>query len=463
MKVKLRLTGTQYDTLCSHLFPADKKESIAFALCGRRAGEDLQALCVHKLVLVPYNECVERSTDRITWPTERLRQLLNEAVRQNWAIVKIHSHPSGFSRFSKTDDSSDAVFFSAAQVWWDGMQPHASVIMLPDGAMFGRWMNEMREFEPLTSISVAGTNLRFWFSDRAKAHSEFTAAIAQAFGLGTTELLRHLSVAVVGCSGTGSILIELLIRHLVGRLVLIDPDVIEERNINRITFARVWNIGELKVDAAADWVNSIGLDIKVRPIPTSLCDPVAIKAAAECDILIGCMDGAEGRYLLNKIAAFYCIPYLDVGVRLDADGQGGINQICGTVHYLQPDGSSLLSRGAITMVAVQAEGLLRTDPREYETQVRDKYIRGVRIGNPAVASVNFHYASLLMLELLARLHCYRVEGNSQFAQFGSSLTDPRFEPMRPDGRPCPVFSKNVGRGDVVPLLDNPSLSEMVVT
>ncbi len=40
-----------------------------------------------------------------------------------------------------------------------------------------------------------------------------------------------------------------------------------------------------------------------------------------------------------------------------------------------------------------------------------------------MAGVNMHYGSLLVLELLARAaYPYRVDDNSEFAQFGSSLT-----------------------------------------
>ena len=62
----------------------------------------------------------------------------------------------------------------------------------------------------------------------------FTLRHAQAFGTGTTALLRNLSVAIVGCSGTGSIVAEQLARLGAGRLVLVDPDRVEEKNLNRI-------------------------------------------------------------------------------------------------------------------------------------------------------------------------------------------------------------------------------------
>ena len=272
--------------------------------------------------------------------------------------------------------------------------------------------------------------------------------------------LNRLSIAVVGCSGTGSLVVEQLARSGVGRLVLVDPDRVEKKNLNRIlnTFADS-SLGRSKVEVVAEAVHRMGFGTVVESISRNLITSEAVRRVAECDVVFGCMDGAEGRYFLNKLASFYSLPYIDVGVRLDADGHGGISQICGTVHYLRPGGSSLLSRGAITMEAVKAEGLRRTNPDAYESQVKAKYIIGVQEDRPAVMSVNMHYASLALIELLARLHSFRVEGNAPFAQIGSSLTDPRFEPIKSDGDPCPVFSKHVGRGDSNPLLDSPYLSE----
>lgn len=46
--------------------------------------------------------------------------------------------------------------------------------------------------------------------------------------------MRQLRVAVVGCSGTGSIVVEQLARLGVGHLILVDPDVVEYKNLNRI-------------------------------------------------------------------------------------------------------------------------------------------------------------------------------------------------------------------------------------
>ena len=90
-----------------------------------------------------------------------------------------------------------------------------------------------------------------------------------------------------------------------------------------------------------------------------------VRAVAGCDVVFCRMDSIDGRHLLNKLATFYVIPYFDLGVKLVADGKGGVDQVCGTVQYLQPGGSSLLSRHVNTMEQVRAAGLYRTDPAAY--------------------------------------------------------------------------------------------------
>lgn len=176
------------------------------------------------------------------------------------------------------------------------------------------------------------------------------------------------------------------------------------------------------------------------------------------DLLFGCMDGTEGRNALNRIAVTYLQPYFDVGVRLEADGQGGIDDIWGTVHYVRPDGSSLMERGVYTRDDLDADALRRTDPDEYDRRRAVGYIRGVTENRPAVVSTNALYASLAVNEFLARLHRFRWTDNSGFAVRRYSLTRDWLVNERDPG-PSPRFAKLVGRGDMRPLLDMPELTE----
>ncbi len=458
-RIKLRMTGRHHAALMRHLLPGDGLEAVALALCGRRRGDDDEILTVRRVVPVPYEHC-ERASTRIRWRTDVLATLLDEAARRSLGIVKFHSHPGGGQAFSTLDTDSDAETLGAAFSWIDTEDPHASVIMLPKGELYGRAMIAPRTFVPLASIGVAGDDVRFWYpGPAAEDVPEFARRHAQLFGAGTTLQLRRLTIGVVGCSGTGSILVELLARLGVGALVLVDPDRVEEKNLNRIVNATREDayLDRFKVEVAARAIARMGLATEVKLIRTNLLTPDAVRTIAACDIVFGCMDSAEGRHALNRLATFYVIPYFDVGVRLDADGAGGIDQVCGAVHALQPDGSSLVSRGVYTLDRVKAEGLRRTNPVLYRKQVDEGYLRGVQEDKPAVISVNAHFASMAVNEFLARLHPYRYDDNGQFAIVRTSLIQGElYHEPAPD--PCPVLAHHVGRGDVEPLLDMPELS-----
>ncbi len=306
----LSLTGEQHLELRSLLFPGDGKEAVAIALCGQRAGDRRHRLMVRKIYSVPYSACEERSHLRVRWKTDLLAPLLDRAEIYKMAVVKFHSHPSGYSQFSEVDDESDNELLPSIRGWTESTAPVGSVVMLPNGQLFGRVLSASGTLVPLDLISVVGEDIYCWYSDtETSIPNDFCASHAQFFGAGTTERLQRLSVAVIGCSGTGSPLVEQLARLGVGELVLVDPDQLEERNINRVYNSTKADAqkGRMKVDVLADAINRIELGTIVVPLPCNLWTLEAVNAVAQCDVVFGCMDSADGRYLLNTLSTYYTI------------------------------------------------------------------------------------------------------------------------------------------------------------
>jgi molybdopterin/thiamine biosynthesis adenylyltransferase len=464
MRYAVRLTCEQHLQLQAHLFPGDGLEAAALVLCGRMNGDERHAFCARRIVRIPHEACV-RSEVNVDWPTRFADSLIEEAMRRGMAILKIHSHPGGLEAFSSRDDHSDAGFFRSVSDHLEDGRPHVSAVMLPgtDGRLFARAILADGTFHPVDLISVAGDTVQFWHAEAGGfGLPEFVRCHAQAFGQGTTERLRRMTVAVIGCSGTGGPLIEQLVRLGVGCLVLVDHDRVEWRNLNRInmTTAADANLTRFKVDVFAEAIGRIGLGTRVVPLAMDLDTLKAVKAVAACDFVFGCMDSWYGRDLLNRLASFYVLPYLDLGVQLRPLPEGGIDTIWGAVHYLQPGRSSLKSRGVYTSEDVRAEMLKRDDVEEYRRRLRAKYIRGVAEERPAVISVNTLVAAMAVNELLARLHPYRIPPNEEFASQRFGLHEGHIFRESESKLPrCQVLPQEVGRGDVTPLLDRPELSE----
>lgn len=462
--VTLALSGDQHEHLKSFLFPGDGKEAIAVLLCGRRDGDRRHRLVVREVQGIPYDECTKRTTALVTWSPDYIANILDRAAAERLSVVEIHSHPNGYAAFSSTDDDGDARLLPMIRGWVEGNLIHGSAVMLPDGQMFGRILYG-DALEPIDCISVVGADLHFWYADaRRDGLPSFVASHAQAFDEGTIERLRRLSVAVIGASGTGSPVIEQLTRLGVGELVIVDDDKIEDRNINRILHSTLRDAKDerAKVDVLKDGIDRIGLGTRVLQFKKNLWNPEVVRAVAQCDVVFGCMDTVDGRYLLNAIASYYALPYFDIGIRLDAvrDGanKGRIREVCGTVNYIRPGRSSLISRGLFTMKQVAEAGLQRNDPVAHARQVKDGYISGVQGQRPAVISVNMFAAALAVNELLARLHPFREEPNDSYASVTFSLASMELITDQEAGI-CEILGSRVGVGDTTPLLGLLELAE----
>src|SRR5260370_4040333 len=143
------------------------------------------------------------------------------------------------------DDDGDARLLPMIRGWVEADIPHGSAVMLQDGQMFGRILRGKAGFVPIECIGVAGDDLHFWYADVGSVDvPDFTASHLQAFDEGTIQRLRRLWVAVIGASGTGSPVVEQLLRLGVGVLVIVDDDYMEGRNINRILNSTMRDVRE---------------------------------------------------------------------------------------------------------------------------------------------------------------------------------------------------------------------------
>jgi ThiF family/Prokaryotic homologs of the JAB domain len=464
-KVSLTLTEDQRAALREHLFPGDGLEAVAFLLCGRAAGTDRHRLLVRQVYPIAHERC-KRAMNSVTWNAEDIEHLLGFAEVESLSLVKVYSHPGGYPRFSEVDDRSDDELLPTIRSWVEADVPHGSVIMLPDGRMFERYLWRSMPLRDFELVNVVGPTLQFWWTnnDESSDAALFGEAQDQAFGEGTTRQMRKLRIAVVGASGTGGPTIEQLMRLGVGHIVPVDDDKIEQRNLNRIPFATAChaNAGTPKVLAAAEDIERKGLGTTVTPVVATIQCPEGIRLVSQCDVIFGCVDSIGGRFTMNLLASHYILPLFDLGVLLDAELQGAhrgtIKDILGTIHYIVPGRSSLLTRDQFTLADVAAEGLHKKDPAAAAQQVEDKYIKGLGVRRPAVISVNMFASALAVNDFLARIYPYRKIPNESVASIEFSLNEIRLTTDE-EVEPCAIMGRYVGFGDRRPLLGLPEYGE----
>jgi molybdopterin/thiamine biosynthesis adenylyltransferase len=106
-------------------------------------------------------------------------------------------------------------------------------------------------------------------------------------------------VAVIGCGGLGGYLIEETARLGVGHLVLVDPDVFEEHNLNRQLYSSPAHLGRPKAEVARERV------AEINPAVTVEAHQAAFSARNGAQLLSGCsavLDGLDNNVTRHELA-----------------------------------------------------------------------------------------------------------------------------------------------------------------
>ncbi|WP_394739048.1 SAMP-activating enzyme E1 [Natronococcus roseus] len=107
------------------------------------------------------------------------------------------------------------------------------------------------------------------------------------------------SVLVVGAGGLGSPAIQYLAAAGIGRLGIVDDDVVERSNLQRQIVHGDDDVGRPKVDSAADYVAALNPDVDVDTYETRLSAANVDDLVGEYDVVLDASDNFGTRYLLN--------------------------------------------------------------------------------------------------------------------------------------------------------------------
>ena len=140
------------------------------------------------------------------------------------------------------------------------------------------------------------------------AFSSETCAFSRTInvlGEGAINALSEKTVAVFGLGGVGSFVVEALARSSLGRLILVDADVVSLSNLNRQLYALHSTLGKKKAEVAAERVKDINPLIKVEAI--NLFYPADATAQApvnlfDCSCIADCIDCVPSKIALIAAA-----------------------------------------------------------------------------------------------------------------------------------------------------------------
>lgn len=444
------------------LYRANGSEAAAYILFGKAkitsdpwSGNPRTRLISHAIVPIEAEEMVSASSIHVTWSTRGFMRLLGLAQHQGLVAGLVHTHPNAKAFFSDQDDRNEAEL--ARTAFNKGRLELASLVLGHNMGMAGRIWTSSTETTNASSISIIGSRISI---QRATNNNIETAVLARQealFGSGFNPILRALRIGVIGCGGTGSAVTALLTRLGIGYLALIDNDVIDVTNLNRVHGSRTSDVlAELaKVDILAREIKTADLGNQVVTRKVWIGDPSLRDLLRSCDVLFGCTDDHQGRLTLNRLAHFYGIPVIDLGLRMRSAKNDAEYDMIGRVTTIRPGSPCLMCHGVVNLQRAAEEGLRRNDPAEFERRKAEAYVDGGGDPSPAVVTFTTSIACAAVDELIQGLTGFR--GNAGMAHNRIRRFD-RTEDRLMTCQPlpsCPVCGSDStwGRGDVTPFLN----------
>jgi len=132
--------------------------------------------------------------------------------------------------------------------------------------------------------------------------------------------LKQAKVCVVGVGGLGNPITIRLAAMGVGRIRIVDRDVIELSNLHRQTMFNEGDVGQVKVETAAKKLRKLNSDIIIEDLAVSVNDYTALDVVDGCDVVIDALDSVNARYSLNKACIEKKIPFV-TGAAVGVTGQ----------------------------------------------------------------------------------------------------------------------------------------------
>ena len=384
------------------LFPADGREGFLAGLARPCRGRNGLRYVVEEIVPLDERDFDHQSAGGLGLSPEAssfLNHLGRKAAKYGLAPVHIHSHPPGVSSFSAYDDQVEAEHHQ----WFraEGQPVLISVVQARGHTPNSRiWVNGSPE-PCLTRLGLQVFGLHRGLEPTPALDRQ------KAFGPQLALAASHLWVAIVGLGGVGLLTAELLARSGFSNFVLVDPDLVEASNLNRLPSLTARHLGLQKVKVAKAAIrracHSLGREARVTAYPADIYQgPKQVKnAVGSCDLILALTDDHLSRITCLDLAFKHGAEYLQAGMLIGRDENTKIDSLSMEVtgaeigRYcplcsgrLDPGQASVDARryvGGEVWARAQAEGYIPEEPA------------------PAVMSLNAMVAGSLVMEIQSRM------------------------------------------------------------
>lgn len=330
-------------------------------------------------------------------------------------VIDVHTHPfspEGVS-FSATDDGDERTFFRFLRETFEGVY-YASIVfsqskysariwMVSSGAIVARKALLKTQTRP---ENIASADFREDADERYEktvvtGADGFFSRGALALGLDAMRAIMHDQViSIIGVGGLGSVVAEHLIHMGFHEINLIDPDVLEMSNLNRVVGVYYEDAEQKrpKVDVVRRHLTRINPRASVKAYKKDVHDREVESVLALSDWMIVATDNHGSRLKAQELSVRYFVPLLSLGVNITVKGNT-VEDMSGEVITARVgDYLCLQCLGRIHPIRVASER--HPDQAIREALVTRGYVTGKDVKEPAVKTLNTFLATMAVETLV---------------------------------------------------------------
>ena len=375
---ELAFSAADYELLRTHLLADDVERcAMLFARQYQRADGQIRLL-VREIWLPKEADYLCQSSIEAQLSGAYVAMVTKEAARRGESLVFVHSHLGDHApQFSRKDDLGEnmlAEFLARRHPSYTHL-----ALVLSAGGLQARTLGTT---EMIKVVSV-GSHRRVLFDpsgDITVPQLRYDRHV-RAFGRAGQQEIQKLHVGIVGLGGTGSLVAQQLGHLGVKNFTLIDPDIVDETNLNRVAGANQSDIGRFKVDVAKRQLLAHNDEIVAKVVQEDVVRARVANLLRDVDVIFSCTDSHGSRSVIQQVAYQYLIPCIDIGSIITIDKEQ-IQGIFGRVQLLSPGEPCLWCSSLLDSEEIRRDLMTETERRT------DPYIPGSTEPAPSVIWLN---------------------------------------------------------------------------
>lgn len=356
--------------LTTHLRRPDGQEDVCFVLWRPGTGTTRTTALVYDLVLPAEGE--REVHGNASFSDTFFLRAAGLAAEAGAGLGLIHSHPrgQGWQRLSPDDHKAEAGH-AGQSIAITGLPLLGLTLAGSDDAISARMWERAgtRSYRPhwCDNVRIVGDRISVSWNPATcppPATEPTQVRTVSAWGPKAQADMARLHVGIVGAGSVGNLVGEALARMGIRRYSILDFDVVESLNLDRLLHATRPDaqLGRPKAEVLARGMrgSATARDVRIDVYEVSVVEPDGMARALDCDVIFSCVDRPWPRAVLNLLAYAHLVPVIDGGLRIQTTRSNTMRGAAWRSHLAAPGRACLECLGQYDPadVALERTGLL---------------------------------------------------------------------------------------------------------